>query len=380
VAGLFYRDMTVPDRQDIYTDGSGVTEPGLPADLVFGGLTTEKIREDAGFGEASYRWGMAELTAGGRLYHISTQVVFAGDGLFNGGPSISGAASSESGFSPKLEVTLKPTPTNLVYALADKGFRPGGGNTAIPTACAADLAALGLSAMPLQFHSDSLWNYEVGSKNTLLGGILTLNGSLFYMDWSHIQQSVALPTCGFGFTGNVGAAVSKGGEFDIDSHFGGLTLHGGIVYDNAYVTQTAPGTAAQLGDPIEQAPKVTASTAVDYVFPLRSGVRGTLHLDYAYHGSQAQSFNKSYLSNIDPLSGAPLGGVMTVADPSYLQPHYELASGSVGVLVGSWNVRFIVQNLFNARPLLGLMSTGSLANNAFSLAPRTFTLAAHVDF
>jgi len=379
VAGVYYRELKDPDAQSIYVNGSGVSEPGVPPDVIFTGVLIERIREGAAFGEATYRWGITELTAGGRVYRIRTQTQFNADGLLNGGPSNTLVGSLEAGLSPKIELTIKPTTHNLIYALADKGFRPGGGNTPIPDTCAQDLAALGLTALPTQFRSDSLWNYEVGSKNTLLDGRLTLNANLFYMDWSKIQQSVALPHCGFGFTGNLGAAVSKGGEFDLDARLGRLTVHGGLVYDATRVTETAPGIPASVGDPVEQAPKVTAIGALDYSLPVMATVTANFHFDYQYHGSQAQSFNRTYQSNIDPLTGAPLGGVTTVADPSYLQPRYEVGSASVGLLMSHWSVRFIVQNLFDARPLLGMMSTGSLANSAFSLTPRTFVIAARFD-
>src|SRR3546814_7141991 len=48
---------------------------------------------------------------------------------------------------------------------AAKGFRTGGGNTAVPAAfCATDLTALGLAEVPQTYKSDSVWSYEVGAK------------------------------------------------------------------------------------------------------------------------------------------------------------------------------------------------------------------------
>jgi outer membrane receptor protein involved in Fe transport len=203
------------------------------------------------------------------------------------------------------------------------------------------------------------------------------------MKWRDIQQILFLPTCGFDVVGNLGAAVSKGGEFDIDALIvPGLTFHTGVVYNDAYVTQTAPGTGAQLGDPIENAPKVTVSTAMDLSIPLgsSSSAQGLAHIDYQFHDSQAQSFNKTYQSTINPITGTPLGGLMTVVDPSYLQRSYSTSSASMGVRDGHWTVRLVVQNLLNAHPLLAMSSNGELANSSYTLLPRTFVIAVHAEY
>ncbi len=66
---------------------------------------------------------------------------------------------------------------------------------------------------PSTFNSDSLWSCEVGSKNVLSGGRAQISASAYYIDWKNIQQGVALASCGFQFTTNLGKAVSQG--FDL---------------------------------------------------------------------------------------------------------------------------------------------------------------------
>ena len=54
----------------------------------------------------------------------------------------------------------------MVYGTIAKGFRPGGAQAPVdPNFCASDLATLGLTASPRDYDSDSLWSYELGSKN-----------------------------------------------------------------------------------------------------------------------------------------------------------------------------------------------------------------------
>src|SRR5713226_5810785 len=68
---------------------------------------------------------------------------------------------------------------------------------------------------PGQYSSDSLWSYEIGSKTTFLDHRLQINASLFYIDWSNIQQNVYLPVCGEQFVANLGKAKSEGGDIEV---------------------------------------------------------------------------------------------------------------------------------------------------------------------
>jgi hypothetical protein len=60
----------------------------------------------------------------------------------------------------------------MLYASAAKGFRIGGTNSYLPPICNSSLAALGLTNGQ-SFQSDSLWSYEVGSKNSFDGDRIT---------------------------------------------------------------------------------------------------------------------------------------------------------------------------------------------------------------
>jgi outer membrane receptor protein involved in Fe transport len=62
--------------------------------------------------------------------------------------------------------------------------------------------------------SDSLWNYELGTKTSWLDRRLTVNAAGFYIKWNNIQQEILL-SCGFQYVANAGAAVSKGGELEV---------------------------------------------------------------------------------------------------------------------------------------------------------------------
>ncbi|MBB3859520.1 outer membrane receptor protein involved in Fe transport [Novosphingobium hassiacum] len=205
----------------------------------------------AGFGQVDYNLTeQLKLTAGVRVAYtkFDTNAQFSGPVV---GPDVNDSGGqSETPVTPKFGISWQADDDNLLYASASKGFRIGGYNPAIGLPCGVSsapvpgtaLGALGLSDRPQQFGSDSVWSYEVGSKNKLFGRALTIESSAFLIDWSNIQQQVNLNACEFNFTQNLGKARSKG--FDVQFQLKaakGLTLGGSIGYTNAEFTQTVKG-------------------------------------------------------------------------------------------------------------------------------------------
>ncbi|WP_165190090.1 TonB-dependent receptor [Caulobacter soli] len=73
----------------------------------------------------------------------------------------------------------KLTDDNLLYAFYSKGYKGGGSNPP---------AAVGSAVKP-QFDPEFVNAYEIGSKNTLLGGSVMLNATGFYYDYQGYQIS-----------------------------------------------------------------------------------------------------------------------------------------------------------------------------------------------
>jgi len=69
---------------------------------------------------------------------------------------------------------------NLLYAFYSKGYKGGGSNPP---------AAAGSGSVPAQFAPEFVNAYELGSKNTLLGGSVMLNATGFYYDYQGYQIS-----------------------------------------------------------------------------------------------------------------------------------------------------------------------------------------------
>src|ERR1700685_1786165 len=167
------------------------------------------IDQYAAFGELSYMLpANVKASLGARYYEYHSNSVTSVSGLSANGTSnpLFGLAQN-SGATPKLDLAYIPDDNTTVYGTVSKGFRPGGPNSPIPVPPCA-------SAAPTQFGPDSVWNYELGEKLRFLNSRISVNGAVYYEDWTNVQQEVA-PACGFKFTANAGKARVYGAELEV---------------------------------------------------------------------------------------------------------------------------------------------------------------------
>jgi len=227
-------------------------------------------------------------------------------GWANGPESISANGGSFHGLSPKYNVTYDLTPNAMVYATVAKGFRSGSSEAPAPIAvCGEQLRnELGIQSSPTVYTPDSLWSYEVGAKTTAFERRMTLNGAAYYIDWSNLQELVAL-RCGFPFTGNYGKAKVEGAEAELTLlPIDQLTLHSSASYTQATLESTTSGTAGVAGDPLPDVPKWTASVSAEYRQPIFENVNGFARVEGSY---QSMLFRNFPLSNgaYDPFREVP---------------------------------------------------------------------------
>ncbi|MBS0420057.1 MAG: TonB-dependent receptor [Proteobacteria bacterium] len=360
--------------------------------LLPGGLSYEQSsyaveEQTAGFGELSYNLTSHLKLAGGvRVAHIKVSSQFNADGLYNGGPTtpdlLGVQTSSETPVNPKGTISYQFDDSNLAYITASRGFRSGGPNTPVPVGrCGADLAAQGTTPEQLRkFESDSVWNYEVGAKTLTLDRRLALNASVFYIDWRNIQQALALPLCGFGYVANLGHATSKG--FDFQGQYKlveGLTLGANVGYshsvlkDNVYAGLNAiTGERALItreGDATLLSPQWTSNVTLTYEHALAAGYSGYLRTDLQ-HSSAFRRTTSEGTAGFDPAL--------------YAGPAYNFLTLRSGVVHGSLDLSFFVDNVTNARPVLyasyGLDSISRQIQQQTTLRPRSFGIDAGYRF
>lgn len=87
-------------------------------------------------------------------------------------------------FTPRFTVEHELSPDSLLYATVARGAKAGGFNPGAVTPA--------LRTYDPEFN----WTYELGLKNTLLNGDLTLNLAAFYTDWSALQITITDPAGG----------------------------------------------------------------------------------------------------------------------------------------------------------------------------------------
>ena len=133
----------------------------------------------------------------------------------------------------------------------------------MPVATVCDAGLGGLS--DTSYKSDTVKNFEVGAKSSILDGHAYVTAAAFQMDWDDIQQTVVLP-CGESFRTNTGQARIRGGELEVNGRvFPGLDVRFGIGAEDAIITN--PGLSAiPVGERIFQVPRLNATAGFVYTF------------------------------------------------------------------------------------------------------------------
>jgi len=285
--GVFYSNVRQYD-QDLTTDGQ-LVYTSVNGDLLsYVEYTTATDKQFAGYGNLDFNLTkQLKLTAGVRASH--TTLDFVQTSAFTGFPLPTAAGTqSSTPVTPRGVLSYQLDPDNYFYASASKGFRQGGVNGAIASSiCATDLAVLGLTTTPAAYSPDTLWSYEIGAKDTLFGGRLMLDSSLYRINWSNIQQSVRLPSCGFSFVDNLGSASGLGGDVSArvkltdDISAGVSAGHTKLTYDQT-VLEGASAILVNKGDAIG-GPQFNLAAWALLKFRLL-GYNAFYRVDYTYQG------------------------------------------------------------------------------------------------
>jgi outer membrane receptor protein involved in Fe transport len=380
-AGAFFSHLKENVPEDIYdptlfnevTAFTGTTLPPVPVcspsqpcpnGLIYSGPVSSVVdKQIALFGELGVKiTDTFKATVGLRASKLDYTGSVNETGPFLGTTIVTQSSDTDKPVTPKAVLTWQPDKDDLVYFSASKGFRPGGPNVGVGVICGSNLQSLGLSQVPGQFSSDSLWSYEVGSKNTFLEHRLQINASVFYIDWSNIQQNVYLPDCGEQFTANLGKAKSEGGDIDVlYKPIEALTLDLAAAYTDARLTKTSCAgtlayngttcagtvggmatTAAPIasnGDALLGAPW-TITASAEYHFPAWEEKLPYFRLDYLHSTAQ-----KSLLQGQDPnnaLYDTTLPGL----------PIVNNLSARAGLRFNGVDLSLYGNNLTNAHPLM----------------------------
>jgi iron complex outermembrane recepter protein len=316
----------------------------------------------AGFGEVGFKLtDTVTATVGLRVSHLKFVGSIAGPSEPFFGPAFTGSqSSSENPVTPKAVLTWQPDRDNMVYVSAAKGFRPGGVNFPIGgSLCTPSLSQVGLSSIPGQYSSDSLWSYEIGTKNTFLDHTLQVDVSIFSIDWKNIQTNYYLLSCGEAFNANLGNAKSGGGEIEMtykpveqftisataaytDAKYSQTSCIGALTWNGSQCAPVGATPALPLvsaGDRLLGAPwSFTASSEIH--LPDWQGRKPYVRVDYQYTTAQTAliaRINKGDGGSDPTLPGLPVATNLSMR---------------AGIRFSGFDLSVYGNNLTNAHPLM----------------------------
>ena len=372
--GAFYSQSSQTDTLTVMSPFYAVNLFGIPAtDPFLYSQINSRDTQIAVFAQTDYRIAPPlTLTLGGRVSHNVARFTQAQSGPVASAefPNASGE-QSETPFIPKVGLAYQATASNLVYLSVSKGYRVGGANQPIPLAPAP--GGCPLAEQPPPFSSDSVWSYELGSKNRLWDGRVRLDGDVFFVDWRNIQQALYFTSCASGFIANTGSATTRGfdllGDVELTDR---LMVGASVSYVDAYISKTVTfdgATVVQAGDAIGTLPWVGSpwniSGYAQYGFPVGSD-RAYARIETFYSSKNPGPFNSL-------IPGTPLYAPDLPANPAYnrLDARFDLQHSSL-------DLALFVNNLTNSHPAL-YRYQDSVSSTIFTdttLCPRTFGFTA----
>ncbi len=376
VVGGFYSHSQQSATQRNYDPYFDELVPGFP--LLDG---TDQFRsydstldeQEALFGQLDYEVvNGLKLVGGLRVARtkVSAQSLAIGPVAGPGAGISQTSSESETPVTPKYGISYQINSANFVYATAAKGFRIGGANAPLPDNCDAALAEIGIPKGSSAYQSDSVWSYELGSKNSAFGGRLQVDASVFRIDWNKIQRQIQLASCGSDLIANFGSARSTGFDLSVDALVTDrLTVGASTGYADARLTQDVVGSSPGNGGPAPVfgytgdkigGPPWSATATADYVVPLSNERKGYGHIDLQHISGGASIDYRVF--GIDPEVG-----------PSNA---YNDLAARFGIRFSGLDLSIFADNLLNDAPILTRRrdNTTAPADQLFfetTLRPRT---------
>jgi iron complex outermembrane receptor protein len=342
----------------------------LPGNLSYIGDERSADKQLALYGQLTYRvtkqWS---VTAGARIARDSVDYTIYQTGPFAGGTSFGAGKQGQTVKDPKIGVNFQLNDDNLLYVSAAKGDRIGGVNAPFPLtgACLTLLNQIGLNGIPPTYQGDSLWSYEIGSKNRLFNGHLLVEASAFHIDWSNVQQAVSLPPnlCPETFTSNLGKATSNGADLEITARIGEAWELGlAVGYTHAKDSQTlGPGaieyvTSGQQINPY--AAPWTVVPSVQYSFMLHD-LKAYVRADDEFHSKNPGPFAQQFANNVS-------------VDPNFIpNPSTNILNVHFGAAWRGWDNSIYALNVLNSHPLLynTALETAQFVGPTYTIRPLT---------
>ena len=252
-------------------------------------------QERAFFGEVGYTFQLAgddtlELTAGIRNYDLKDDIHTEVSGIWIGPDAIEDITKDgEDGNRYKFSASWMPTDSLSIFALYSEGYRPGGNNGPnAPNDCLGDP---NIGGYVDRYESDEIENYEIGFKGLAFERRFQFSSAIYRIDWTGVQASVYMPTCGFSYVANAASARSEGIEFESTTLLTDtLQLQVNAAYTDSRMTSDVPTLGAEAGEDMTMVPEYNFYIALDQALTLWNR-DASVRLDYAGYGEYKSHFN-----------------------------------------------------------------------------------------
>ena len=362
-----------------------------------------KVGVSEGFGEFSLNsvgdgsvGGNAKV-AGARWYDYEENRSQVFDGLF-ADPGPTEGETSADGIAPRFIASFEVSENTRLNAQVSKGFRLGGINDPlnVPVCTPEDLETFGGRD---SWKDEELWNFEVGSKSTILGGRGTFNIAAFTMDISDLQTTVTAGSCSSRLIFNVPSARSTGLEVEITGQPTGVFDYAiSASYADSEIGSTLTSTAAdgttsvvsgiEKGNRLPTVPKFQATVAATYRWEAGdwagylTGAFQHVGSRFTQIGDHAPGFGTVDLLALSATN--PIGGPLTQSvfrfNPE--MPAYDLVNLRLGFLNERWDIALFINNATDERAFLALdQERGTRARVGYlTNQPRTIGVSSRINF
>ncbi|MFT4025772.1 MAG: TonB-dependent receptor [Novosphingobium sp.] len=351
--GGFYTNERATTDQTLVMSGSGSGTPYI-------GTGPGSYREYAAFADVTWHiTDKLDLQTGvryaGNKQENFSNLVLAPEVESTFGPSgTTIGRSNDSAITWVISPSYHFTPDIMAYVRIASGYRPGGPNINKPPLA------------PASFGPDRVVNYELGFKGKVVPGVLTVDASVFQINWKNIQLQGADPITSLTYVANGGKARSRGFEFAANlTPWQGMSVDMNFAYTDAEITQdilTLPGGVGFRGLPGDRLPftaRVAGSISVNQEFPLSERLKGNLGFSVIHVGDRPGEFQ-----NNDPGATRP-----RILIPSYTT--FDLRGGLV--YDEDWSLSLYVRNVTDTRGItIADNRNGTAVPTALYIVPRTF--------
>ena len=323
-------------------DGGTMIYPDIESPYMPLRHATTTSNDAAIFGEVRYDLGAGFTIVPGLRYEWAGR---KGENEHSA-PYITSASDEFDAVLPSLALLYAPIEGLTTYAKYARGFKPGG--------YIADRALTSIEEF--EFDKETSDNYEIGFKSQPLGGMLTLNGSLFYSRFNDYQVVNQFSPSEFGVN-NAQDVESYGGELDANLRLTPeFRLFGGLGVTHAKFDRFSNAYADFSGNKVTFIPAFTAN----YGFEYRAGWGGYVIVD-------GRTLGDYYLdeANLGKQDGA------------------TIVNATLGYTYGNFDIALFGRNIFDERYVINtydFAGTGGVGAYGLLGDPATYGVRTKVSF